>query len=160
MRVRQLIERRKTIISETAWSSSDMQPKHSPVYTKTKPMKAGWRWRSARIESDGLNFILTAECNTARDNWKAMLILDNDAGASVVGRLEYHSSHPGLHAHAHCERGGVEMGGSSIDNLARIPPTTGKHRRMSAWTEATFWEAAKRFFRIKPDEGPLFNYAS
>ena len=89
-----------------------------------------------------------------------MLIRETDAGASLVGRFEYHSSHPGLHAHAHCERSGIEMGGSSIDNLVRFPPADGKHRRMSAWTEATFWEASKRFFRVRQNQGTLFSDAS
>jgi hypothetical protein len=42
-----------------------------------------------------------------RDNWQATLILWTEAGASVVGRFEYHGSHPGLHVHADCERGGL-----------------------------------------------------
>ena len=160
MRVRHLIEQQKILKTETGWSSADMPPRHAPIYTKKKPMRAGWKWRSAKAEANGVNFILTAECNSARDNWKSMLLIEAEAGASVVGRFEHHASHPGLHAHAHCERSGLEIGGSSIDNLVRVPTAMSHNRRTSAWTENTFWEAAKRFFRVKEDEGPLFRNAT
>lgn len=160
MRVRHLIELKKTLHSQTIWSSSDMPPRHAPVYSKTKPMRAGWKWRSAKAEARGIIFILVAECNSARDNWKSMLIVETSNGASVVGRFESHGSHPGLHAHAHCLRSGFENGGSSIDNLIRIPNARSPHRRTNAWTENTFWDAARRFFRLKEDEGPLFRNAA
>ena len=160
MRLRHLIAKRKLLISETPWSTADLAPRHAPVYSKTKPMRAGWKWRSARAKTEGLHFILTAECNIGRDNWKAMLIVETEAGSSVVGRFEYHGSHPGLHTHGHCQRGGVETGGGSLDNLVRTPRNAAHHRRINGWTEKTFWEAAKRFFRIKADEGPLFKNAS
>ena len=90
-----------------------------------------------------------------RDNWQATLILCTEAGASVIGRYEYHGSHPGLHVHADCERGGLELGSMSIDNLPRRPPAHSFHRRSSAWTENTFWEAARKFFRVEERKGPL-----
>jgi hypothetical protein len=42
-----------------------------------------------------------------------------------------------------------------MDNLARIPPAGAPHRRTFAWTETSFWEAAKRFFRVEEKRGPL-----
>jgi hypothetical protein len=96
----------------------------------------------------------TALCNASRDNWQAMLILYGQGGASTVGRYEYHGSHPGLHAHADCVRSGLELGAVSLDNLPRRPSARGFHRRMSAWTEATFWDAARRFFRVQERKGP------
>lgn len=155
MRVRHLVSNVKYIDAETEWSVKDMPPKHAPIYPKTKPMRAGWTWRSARCVTATRDYILVAECNPARDNWKAMLILDTGTGHSVVGRFEYHGSHPGLHAHSDCDRSGIEVGPKSIDNLLRIPTAKSFHRRLAAWTENTFWEAAKRFFRIEHRKGPL-----
>src|SRR5205823_7723514 len=100
MRVRHLISARKYIDSETSWSSKDMQPRQAPVYPKTKPMRSGWVWRSARCVTSSQNFVLVSECNPIRDNWKAMLMLETTEGWSVVGRFEFHGSHPGLHAHS------------------------------------------------------------
>jgi hypothetical protein len=155
MRVRHIVSVEKTM-TETKWSTKDMPPKHAPVYSKTKPMRAGWQWKSAKTKKEsGPEYMLVAECNPKRDNWKALLIIETDAGPSVVARFEHHGSHPGLHAHAHCERGRIETGANGLDNLLRIPKAGTFHRRTNAWTETTFWEAAKRFFRLEEEKGPL-----
>lgn len=155
MRVRHIIEELKTLRTDSSWSTTDLRPKHAPIYSRTKPIRAGWKWRSGRAESEKAKYILIAECNPYRGNWKAALLLEDAAGASVVARYEYHSSHPGLHVHADCTRSGVETGASGLDNLRRFPRAGHPHRRAQAWTEATFWEAAKRFFRIEAPKGPL-----
>jgi hypothetical protein len=106
MRIRILVKQKKVMRTDSLWSSNDMQPRHSPIYSKTKPIRAGWRWRSAQVEGkDGNNYILVSECNARRENWKAVLILNTVDGASVIARYEYHGSHPGLHVHANCDRG-------------------------------------------------------
>ena len=87
-------------------------------------------------------------------------MVDTPEGASVVGRFESHGSHPGVHGHAHCYRGGIEVGASGLDNLVRCPPADKPHRRTNAWTENSFWEAARRFFRVTDNFGPLFNDAT
>lgn len=157
MRVRHIIATDKTLQSDSGWMKTDMQPRHAPIYLRTKPIRAGWQWRSGRcltrIGSE--EFILLAECQPARDNWKAVLIKIVADGSSVVGRFEFHGTHPGVHLHAHCDRGGVEVGASGMDKLARFPAVGETHRRTTAWTEKTFWEAAKRFFRVADPKGPL-----
>lgn len=107
-----------------------------------------------------INFVLTAICNPGRDNWQAVLILETGEGPSVVSRFEYHGSHPGVHIHADCERGGIELGSIGLDNLVRVPGNNKPHRRVNGWTENTFWEAAKRFFHIEENNGPLFSHAT
>jgi len=169
MRVRHLVSERKIERYDTGWSINDLPPRHAPIFAKTRPIRAGWKWRSARAEGVADNhileepvrsYILTAICNPSRDNWKAFLIVETADGPSVVGRFEYHGSHPGIHIHTHCERCGIEIGGSGLDNLVRVPPAGQFHRRVNAWTEGTFWTAAKRFFRIEDDNGPLFNHGA
>lgn len=157
MRVRHLIALNKELHSDTHWNETDMQPRHAPIFPKTLPIRAGWKWRSARASSLDDNFILLAKCNPRRDNWQAFLILTCEEGASVVGRFEHHGSHPGLHAHAHCERSGIETGSRGLDDLIRVPAAGSQsyHRRTNAWTENSFWEAAKIFFRIKEKKGTL-----
>jgi hypothetical protein len=98
MRLRHIVSDKKIIMTETKWSTKDMPPKHATVYSKTKPIRAGWQWKSAKMEG----YILVAECNPRRNNWRAMLIVETDTGPSVVARFEHHGSHPGLHAHGRC----------------------------------------------------------
>jgi hypothetical protein len=155
MRVRCLIKERKTQESDTDWRRDDMQPRYAPVFARTRPVRSGWQWRSAKAESIERKYILNALCNPMRGNWQAILILCTDTGASVIGRYEYHGSHPGLHVHADCERGGLELGSISIDNLSRRPSAQSFRRRTTAWTANTFWEAARRFFRVEERKGPL-----
>lgn len=155
MRVRHLISQPKYIDSETTWSTEDLRPRHAPIYPKTKPIRAGWTWRSARCVSVSEDYVLLAECNPSRDNWKAMLLLEATGGWSAVGRFEFHGSHPGLHVHSDCDRSGLEPGPRSIDGLTRIPGAKAFHRRLGAWTEHSFWEAAKRFFHVEHRVGLL-----
>jgi hypothetical protein len=155
MRVRRLIAERKTQESDTGWRHDDIPPRFAPVFARTRPIRAGWQWRSAKAVSAERQYILTALCNSLRDNWQAMLILYSQEGASMIGRYEYHGSHPGLHGHADCQRSGLELGPVSIDNLQRRPAARAFHRRTFAWTGNTFWEAARRFFRVRERKGPL-----
>lgn len=157
MRVRKLIASAKEIHSDTGWLNTDLQPRYAPIFPKTTPIRAGWKWRSARASSAEDEYVLLAKVNPPRDNWQAFLIRTVDEGACVVGRFEHHGSHPGLHAHAHCERGGIETGPRGLDDLVRVPAagSNSYHRRRNAWSENGFWEAAKRFFRIKEKRGTL-----
>lgn len=155
MRVRRLIAEHKMQQNDTGWRRDDMQPRHAPVFARTRPIRAGWQWRSARAQSAERQYVMTALCNPGRDNWQAMLLVCSDAGASVIARYEAHGSHPGVHAHADCERSGLELGSTSIDNLPRRPPPGAFHRRTFAWTEDGFWEAARRLFRVRERKGPL-----
>ena len=158
MRVRHLIATKKVLETDSDWNTTDLQPRFAPIFPKTTPIRAGWKWRSAKAVSSENEYVLLAKCNPRRDNWQAFLILVGDGGASVVGRFEHHGSHPGLHAHAHCERSGIETGARSLDGLVRVPPAIGRgsyHRRTHAWTESGFWEAAKGFFRVHERKGSL-----
>jgi hypothetical protein len=156
MRLRHIIALKKQTQTDSKWSIKDLSPRYAPIYAKTKPIRAGWQWRSSKVsDAAGMDYILLAECNPRRDNWKAILISETSVGPAVVARFEYHGSHPGLHVHADCIRGGLETGAVGLDNLARIPPASSMHRRTSAWTEGTFWEAAKRFFRVEEKKGSL-----
>ena len=157
MRVRHLISSKKELQSDTDWHEDDLQPRYAPIFPKTTPIKAGWKWRSAKASNSEGEYVLLAKCNPRRDNWQAWLILSTDEGSAVVGRFEHHGSHPGLHAHAHCERSGIVTGPQGLSDLVRIPAAgiRSYHRRTHAWTESGFWEAAKNFFRIQEKKGPL-----
>lgn len=156
MRVRKLLAIAKVQTTDTLWRSDDLPPRHFPVYPKTRPMRAGWQWRSARAEGDGLEFIMTSLVNIVRGDLKSTLIVETPGGYSVVSRYEFHSSHPGLHAHAHCERAGIEVGATGMGDLLRVPPADAKHRHTAPISHSTFWEESRRFFRVKDDLGPLF----
>jgi hypothetical protein len=149
MRVRRTVRLRKVMGDHSGgWSKKDLPPRWCPVFLRKRPIAGDWQWRAARAASGAREFTVVAQCNPSRGNWKALLIERADSGASVVARFEYHSGHPGLHIHSHCERSGLETGPTSLDALARIPPANARHRRTHAFTLQSFWEAALRFFNI------------
>lgn len=149
MRVRKLISTPKTQLTDTGWSTSDMAPRYSGIFPKTLPIRGGWKWRSATCEDAARRkFFLVSQCNPMRDNWKAFLVVEGVGPNSVVARFEAHGNHPGVHSHAHCERSGIELGPSGLDNLVRVPKIGSRHRRVNAWTENSFWEASREFFKI------------
>ena len=157
MRVRHLLERPKVQRTDSGWRSDDMPPRACPIFAKGRPSRAGWQWRSVKAEADGEEYYLVALANTRRGDWKSMLIRKGTAGASVVARFEYHSSHPGQHLHSDCARSGIEIGAVGLDNLARFPDAKSRHRRTAALTASTFWQEARRIFRIHDDLGPLYS---
>lgn len=134
-----------------------MPPRACPIYSKTRPMRGGWQWRSATAESDDRTYTLVAMTNVNRGNWQAFLLVDAAGESSVVARFEFHASHPGVHLHSHCGRSGIEVGASGLDKLARAPRVGQRHRRTAAFAPSTFWQAARDIFRIHDDLGPLYN---
>lgn len=150
MRVRFILRLKKTLVTETAsWSQSDLPPRHFPVSPKTRKITGDWRWRAGRASAGSRTFVATVLSSPKRANRKATLmeVFDNGS-ASVIARFEDHGSHPGLHVHSHCIRSGLEMGGTSMDDLGRVPDVSSPHRRIARWTDDDFWAAALRFFRI------------
>ncbi|HVJ41455.1 MAG TPA: hypothetical protein VM639_08155 [Dongiaceae bacterium] len=144
-------------MSDTGWKNEDIPPRHAPYFSKTMPIRKHWRWRSLVVQDTaGAAYVLLVRYNNMKGDWQAVLCRKFDDGtASIIGRFEYHEDHPGVHIHSHCDRSGVEIGAIGLDGLARIPRTGRVHRRKAAWTENSFLEAAKRFFRIEEKKGGL-----
>ena len=148
MRVRHLIEERKTRLQATGWSNSGTPPRHVPVFQQTFPIGKGWQWKSVSAQSGNNDYVLHVRCNVTKGEWKAWLMIKRDGGWSIVGRFEYHSSHAGLHVHASCVSSGVLLGEKSISECDRFPAGGRYHRRIQAWTPDGFWNRALKFFRI------------
>jgi hypothetical protein len=156
MRVRNLIAEKKVQKSDSGWRSDDMPPRACPLFPKGRPSRAGWQWRSAKATSLHREYILVSLVNPGRSDWKATLIVATSTGHSVVARFEHHSSQPGRHVHSDCTRSGLEDGATGMDGLDPIPPHKPNSKNAIGYTAPTFWAAARAFFRIKDDLGPLF----
>jgi hypothetical protein len=155
MRVRKLVIDEKILQSDTGWRTDDLPPRYSLVYERSRPIRGGWKWRSAKVFGKQGEYQLLALCNPHYSKWQAMLIKAGQKYGSVVARYEYHGDHPGLHVHSDCVRAGVEEGATSIGLKTRLPNASSQHRRVHAWTETGFWESAKSFFRVTDQQGPL-----
>ena len=155
MRVRHLVRQAKTITSDTGWRDDALPPRHSGVYLRTRPAKPDWKWRSAQGHCDQNEYILLCEVNEAKDNWRGWLIRKLGDEGSIVARYEYHGSHPGIHVHADCMRGGVESGPSSIKVALRIPAVSSDRMRLPPSRRDLFWDTARRYFRMDYALGSL-----
>ena len=153
MRVRKLIKCQKDLVTSTSWSHGKLTKRHAPVFEKTRPIRAGWQWRSGKATNQDDDYVLLALCNPGKDNWKAILMAKLTDGWSTVARLEYHASHPGLHVHSDCRNSGLQTGPPSMDIRNRIPKTDQRHLRIQGWTCDGFWNRAMQFFKISDPGG-------
>lgn len=155
MRVRRLVRASKTISSDTKWKDGELQARHSGIYPKTMPSRPGWKWRSAIALDGDQEYILLCQINEGKDNWLAWLIRRTADGGSLVSRYEYHGNHPGLHVHADCERGGIELGPTSIKVPLRIPRVKYRSTRTPPARPDLFWKNACAHFRFDYAKGEL-----
>lgn len=78
MRIRKLLRERKALESDTGWKTSDLPPRHAPVFPRTTPIRGDWRWRSAQAAGSSGRFFLLAKCNVRHGNWQAILMLKGE----------------------------------------------------------------------------------
>ncbi len=155
MRVRHIVSVRKIIKTDTKWRDDALPPRFSGIYVKTMTSRPQWKCRSALAIADGCEYILLCQVNESKDNWLAWLVRKANDGGSLVSRYEYHGSHPGLHAHADCTRGGIEIGPSSIDRLLKIPHANSRTNRAAPSRLDLFWKNASSHYRMDYEKGEL-----
>jgi len=156
MKTTQYILDVKTIESDTKWQTKDIPPKHYPIYKKSYPSRANWKWRSLKLKGNN-NYVLLLRCNPVKDNWQAVLMLISASQSFPVNRYEYHGSHPGAHVHSTCDN--VEQ--TIMDNWIRIPKSGDIHRRSGKnYSELSFYSECVKLFRIKGAVGDLFDGCS
>lgn len=137
------------------WRSDPIVPRLGP-FPKTRPAPPGGVWRSLRALADEHRFMVFAQVQEGRENFKACLALEQDSSWRILIRLEYHGSHPGLHIHDWC--GAVPpLGGKSFEAPYRRPKVGFFHRRVEVPSRATFWTLALNCFRVAPkgEQGEL-----
>lgn len=164
---RPAIRLKKVISKCTAWSMDDVPPRWT-VFVRTRKTPPGWEWRAASTEiTSGHKFILYVHAHVRLDKWNAWLIVENEAGRSVLARLEQHgAAGEGIHMHANCCGRELVYGPDSIQGaLNRLPSDPLAARRTKPWTRDSFWEYACRTLGIEhremkrglePVQGELF----
>lgn len=149
MTTRRIALARKSISSDTGWKTGNLPPRHAPVFSKSKPHRPGWEWRSLRIlDDDGNVYICLFEISPNFGKWNSRLIAKCDDGSwAVLIRLEDQPGKSGLHVHANCY-GERLYGAESMNMPERIPQHDSLHRRQTAWTKHSFFFAAVSILRI------------
>lgn len=149
--LRRLITCRKTPQGKgpTAWSQDPIPPRFSP-YPKPRPPGRLTEWRAIRASAAELTFIVLCLVQPAREDFRAWLVIENDAGGrSVLVRWEHHGAHApdGIHSHSWCAEPQPPVGPASIDAPRRLPGPQSYHRRSGIiWSKETFWiDSCRRY---------------
>jgi hypothetical protein len=133
-----------------SWSQDPVPTRFGP-YPRPRPPGRLTEWRAVRAAAGRRVFILLCMAQTAREDFRAWLVLEDDQRRSVIERWEYHGGHTpdGIHSHSWCAEPRPPVGPSSIDAPRRLPGTRSRHRRSGmTWSKETFWIAACRRFAI------------
>ena len=154
--LRRLIGCRKSPLSAPVvqWSQEPIPTRFGP-YPKPRPPGRLTEWRAVRASAGKLTFSLLCMAQTARDDFRAWLVLEDDQKRFVIERWEYHGAHApdGIHSHSWCAESRPPHGPSSIEAPRRLPGPRRFHRRTGiVWSKETFWVAACRRFRVELPE--------
>ncbi len=133
----------------TRWRADAIVPRLSP-FPKSRPAPPNGAWRSLLAGAKGYRFMVFAQVQEGRENFKACLALEQSGIWQVLVRLESHGGHPGLHVHDWCGTPQPPIGGKSFDAPNRRPRSRSHHRRIYPLTRATFWRLALDCFRVVP----------
>lgn len=155
MRIRHIVRTPKIIKTDTNWRTDALPPRFSGIYPKTMPERPYWTWRSALAFDYEYEYILLCQVNESKDNWQAWLVRKTNGDGSLVSRYEYHGNHPGIHVHADCRRGGIEIGPSGIDRLLRIPRADSRMSRQTPTRLDLFWKNACVHYHMDYEKGEL-----
>lgn len=156
MSLRAFIRARKVIVDQGAWSDKRM-PKTGGKYplTKTRSLRVGavnWRWRVIRLGAGSNEYRLFVGYNTAKREFHSVVGLDlGESTTLVLGRLENHATHPGLHMHGCCQAADKRNSGrTNYPDMVRMPTAKQNHRlKNQTLSDGAAIEIVARYFRIR-----------
>jgi hypothetical protein len=137
----------KSMTTVTGWRQDRMTPRLSP-FPKGRPAPPGGYWRSLFCQGGSQNFLLLAQVQENREDYRAWLCVQSAGTWQVLVRLEYHGNHPGLHVHDWCGVPQPPGGAQSIEMPNKRPRQHLKGRQRKPLTKGLFWTYALNLFRI------------
>lgn len=152
------------------WSNKKLPKTGGPFpLSKTKSVRLGDQWdtRFVKMSFDGHEYVLMIGLNQKKQEFAAYLGVRIGDNSLILARLEYHSTHPGVHIHSCCgthEPGWVSRTGHP--GLKRIPTKSSSPRntKIPLLTQESALHLAATKFRIdglgddetNPFQGSLF----
>lgn len=133
----------------TRWRADTINPRHSP-FPKSRPAPPGGVWRSVVAKAGEHRFMVFAQVQEARENFKACLAVEHESEWRVLVRMEFHGGHPGLHIHDWCSNDDPPVGGRSFEAPYRRPLARSRHRQLGVPSLSGFWKLALDRFRVIP----------
>jgi hypothetical protein len=152
MRARELISGPKILTKAGDWKTGKMTRNAFPL-SRTRNFQLGvrWTWRVDMLEIDGNECRLLTAFEPSKNGFLAWLSYRRGDSYTMVARLEFHGSEPGLHCHSSCDDlHNVQVGVVKPYPSVRLPSARAKHRRdqFSMMTEASALSTSFGFFRV------------
>ncbi len=153
MRLKDVILANKDITDQGKWQRTKMTTGAFPLSRskgRSYRLRAAYEWRVIRFQALGKDFRLLIAFNLEKEQYFAVLGLDDGRDTRVLASYEFHGTHPGWHVTAAC--GPIEDIPSGIRVgpwQRRIPEARTKHRRITfGVTKENAVEVAGKFFRL------------
>ena len=133
MLLRGFVRSKKTLVEAGQWTDTKLPKTGGPFpLSKNRSLRLGnlWHWRLVKLECDGRQFRLLLTCHEDKQQFVAYCGATIGTDTFVIGRLEYHATHPGLHIHGCCQPSQPEWHGrTGHQGLTRLPDGKAHHRR-------------------------------
>jgi hypothetical protein len=88
----------KTVVDPGSWQEGKMSRTAFPMSksrSRAYRLGAGWRWRIMRFYASEHDFRLLVAFRTDKEQFIAMLGMDDGGDMKIVATLEFHGTHPG-----------------------------------------------------------------
>lgn len=159
MRVRGVVAKLKVVSKAGEWKSGKMTRTAFPLHrNRSFTLGTHWSWRVDVLDVEGTEMRLLTAFEPSKQNFLAWLSYKRGDSYVVLARLEFHGTHPGLHAHAVCDEDVKEITAGVVKPFGtkRLPEATNTHRRTKyEMTEATALSTAFNFFNVQGAEGEM-----
>ncbi len=163
MRVRRLLAKPKVVVKAGDWKTGKMTRNAFPLHrSRSLVLGVHWTWRvdvlNMKEDRTGRELRLLTAFEPSKQNFLAWLSYKRGDSYVVLGRLEFHGTEPGIHAHAACDAEADEITPGIVKPLGtRRAPRYGQRHRRDGYemTENTALSTAFRFFNVRGAEGEM-----
>ncbi len=160
MRLKDVIRADKDVTDWGRWQRTKMTMGAFPLSRskgRSYRLRTAYEWRIIRFKALDKDFRLLVAFNLEKEQYFAVLGLDDGRDTKVLASYEFHGTHPGWHVTAAC--GPIEDIPSGIKVgpwQRRIPEARTKHRRITfGVTKENAVTKAASFFRLHRHPGAL-----
>lgn len=135
--LRSFVSAEKTDVTVSAWQQKKM-PKSGDLALKFKASRSWslgpqWRWCVVTLKVGSTPHKVWICYHPTKENYCSAVTRASTSGeVLVLGRLEFHGTHPGWHVHGCCSQPTSEMWGRlAHPGLTRVPEAKSKHRQQT-----------------------------
>lgn len=135
--LRSFVSAEKTDVTVSAWQQRKM-PKSGDLALKLRTSRSWslgpqWRWCVVTLKVASTPHKVWICYHLPKENFYSAITRSSATGEMLIlGRLEFHGTHPGWHVHGCCSQPTSDMWGRLCHSgLIRVPQAKSKHRQQT-----------------------------